>query len=140
MSLYNMLMGFNPACIYLLPMLGRKQEEYPRFRECFLEDGKIAVYTRVGGNNRGCGYGEEKLYEDPNFVTTYDDGFDSTYATYLFNVPEKWKSDFDKILNGKVMEVSDDYYNYVCDFYPLLNEKGIIKKIFRGEQDDEMGG
>lgn len=140
MSLYNMLMGFNPACIYLLPMLGRKQEEYPRFRDCFLEDGKIAVYTRVGGNNRGCGYGEEKLYEDPNFVTTYDDGFDSTYATYLFNVPEKWKSDFDKILNGKVMEVSDDYYNYVCDFYPLLNEKGIIKKIFRGEQDDEMGG
>ena len=139
MSLYNMLMGFNPACIYLLPMLGRKQEEYPRFRDCFLEDGKIAVYTRVGGNNRGCGYGEEKLYKDPNFVTTYDDGFDSTYATYLFNVPEKWKSDFDKILNGKVMEVSDDYYNYVCDFYPLLNEKGIIKKIFRGEQDDEMG-
>lgn len=136
MSLYNMLMGFNPACIYLLPMLGRKQEEYPRFRDCFLEDGKIAVYTRVGGNNRGCGYGEEKLYEDPNFVTTYDDDFDSTYATYLFNVPEKWKSDFNKILNGKVMEVSDDYYNYVCDFYPLLNEKGIIKKIFRGEQDE----
>lgn len=135
MSLYNMLMGFNPACIYLLPMLGRKQEEYPRFRDCFLEDGKIAVYTRVGGNNRGCGYGEEKLYEDPNFVTTYDDDFDSTYATYLFNVPEKWKSDFDKILNGKVMEVSDDYYNYVCDFYPLLNEKGIIKKIFRGKQE-----
>ena len=129
-------MGFNPACIYLLPMLGRKQEEYPRFRDCFLEDGKIAVYTRVGGNNRGRGYGEEKLYEDPNFVTTYDDGFDSTYATYLFNVPEKWKFDFDKILNGKVMEVSDDYYNYVCDFYPLLNEKGIIKKIFRGEQDE----
>lgn len=136
MSLYNMLMGFNPACIYLLPMLGRKQEEYPRFRDCFLEDGKIAVYTRVGGNNRGCGYGEEKLYEDPNFVTTYDDSFDSTYATYLFNVPEKWKSDFDKILNGKIMEVSDDYYNYVCDFYPLLNEKGIIKKIFRGEQNE----
>lgn len=131
MSLYNMLMGFNPACIYLLPMLGRKQEEYPRFRDCFLEDGKIAIYTRVGGNNRGCGYGEEKLYEDPNFFTTYDDGFDSTYATYLFNVPEKWKSDFDKILNGKFTEVSDDYYNYVCDFYPLLNEKGIIKKIFR---------
>lgn len=136
MSLYNMLMGFNPACIYLLPMLGRKQEEYPRFRDCFLEDGKIAVYTRVGGNNRGCGYGEEKLYKDPNFVATYDDDFDNTYATYLFNVPGKWKDDFDKIVSGNVKEVSDDYYKLVCNFYPLLTEKGIIKKIFRGEQDE----
>lgn len=134
MSLYNMLNGFNPACVILMPMLGRKQEEYPRFRDCFLEDGKIAIYTRVGGGNRGCGYGEEELYKDPNFVTTYDDEFDRTYATYLFNVPEKWKDDFEKICEGNIKEVSDEYYEYVCNFYPLLSEKGIIKMIFRGEE------
>lgn len=137
MSFYNMIMGYNnPACILLLPMLGRKQEDYPRFRDCFLEDDKIAIYTRVGGNNRGCGYGEEKLYKDPNFVATYDDDFDNTYATYLFNVPEKWKDDFNKIVSGNIKEVSDDYYKLVCNFYPLLTEKGIIEKIFRGEQDE----
>ena len=138
MSLYNMIMGYNTnACILLLPMLERKPEDYPRFRDCFLEeDDKIAIYTRVGGNNRGRGHGEEELYKDNNFVTNYDDDFDNTYATYLFNVPEKWKDDFDKIVSGNIKEVSDDYYKLVCNFYPLLTEKGIIKMIFRGKQDE----
>ena len=137
MSLYNMMNGFNPACIVLMPMLGRKQNEYPRFRDCFLEDGKIAIYTRVGGNNRGEGYGEEELYKDPNFVSTYDDSFDSTYGTYLFNCPEKWRADFDLICNGKLEEVTDEYVAYVKEFYPILAEKGIIDAIFRGESESE---
>lgn len=133
-GLYNIINGYNIACVLILPMLGRKQEEYPRFRDCFVEDGMIAIYTRVGGGNRGCGFGEEELYKDPNFIKTYDDDFDNTYATYLFNVPEKWKPDFNKIMDGNAKEVSDDYYNYVKEFYPVLAEKGIIDKVFRPSQ------
>ena len=45
MSLYNMMNGFNPACLFIMPMLGRKQEEYPRFRDCFVtEEKNIAIY------------------------------------------------------------------------------------------------
>ena len=56
MSFYNMINGYNPACVLLLPMLGRKIEEYTRFRDCFLtENNNIAVYTRAGGWNRNCG-------------------------------------------------------------------------------------
>ena len=131
MSLYNMLMGFNPACVVIMPMLGRKQEEYPRFRDCFVTDeGNIAIYTRVGGGNRDCGYGEEELYEDENFITTYDDEYDSTYGTYEFRVPEKWKADFDLIINGKSSEVSQEYIDYVKAFYPKLAAEGLIDKIF----------
>ena len=133
-GLYNIINGYNIACVLILPMLGRKQEEYPRFRDCFVEDGMIAIYTRVGGGNRGCGFGEEELYKDPNFIKTYDDDFDNTYATYQFNVPEKWKPDFNKIMDGNAKEVSDDYYNYVKEFYPVLAEKGIIDKVFRPSQ------
>lgn len=62
MSLYNMIEGFSPACLFIMPMLGRKQDNYPRFRDCFVtEEGNIAIYTRVGGGNRECGYGEEKI-------------------------------------------------------------------------------
>ena len=137
MSLYNSIMGFNPACVLILPMLGRKQEDYPRFRDCWVSnDGdKIEVFTRVGGNNRGCGFGEEELYKDPYFVSTYDDDFDNTYATYVFNVPDKWKPDFDLIITNKIKEVSDEYYQYVSDFYPKLAEAGIIESLFRGEQE-----
>ena len=135
MSLYNMMNGFNPACVFIMPMLGRKQDEWPRFRDCFVnEEGQIEIYTRVGGGNRGCGYGEEELYKDPNFVTSYDDDFDNTYATYVFNVPEVWKSDFDKIVSGKLGEVSDEYKKYLREFFPVLNEKGVFDAVFGEEK------
>lgn len=134
MSLYNMMNGFNPACVFIMPMLGRKQDEWPRFRDCFVsQDGNIEIYTRVGGANRGCGFGEEELYKDPNFITSYDDDFDNTYATYVFSVPEKWKEDFDKIVDGKIRETSLEYQNYLREFFPLLEEKGIFDKIFLEE-------
>ena len=135
MSLYNMLHGFNPACVFIMPMLGRKQDEWPRFRVCWVEDGNIAIYTRVGGGNRNCGYGEEELYKDPNFISTYDDDFDSTYATYLFSVPEKWKTDFDKILDGKFEQTSKEYQNYLREFFPEINKSGLFDKVFSQEKE-----
>ena len=126
-----MINGFNPACFYILPMLGRKENEYPRFRDCFVtEDHNIAVYTRVGGGNRNCGYGEEMLYEDETFIDTYDDEYDNTYATYVFKVPEKWKNDFDALISGNITQVSTEYIDYIRAFYPLLNEKGVVDKLF----------
>lgn len=137
MSLYNAIMGFNPACIALLPMLGRKQDEYPRFRDCFLSDDekRIVVYTRVGGGNRNCGYGEDELYADENFVCTYDDDFDSTYGYYEFNVPSKWKNDFDAMISNGVQAASDEYVLYVKEFYPEF--AGAIDKFF-GRANDEI--
>ena len=129
-------MGYNPACIMILPMLGRHTNEYPRFRDCFVEDGNIAIYTRVGGGNRNCGYGEEELYDDPNFISTYDDDFDTTYATYLFKVPDEWKEDFHKIINGRVEEISDKYYNYVSEFFPDLAKEGVIAEMFKRNQGE----
>lgn len=139
MSLYNLVNGFNPACIMLLPMLGRKSDEYPRFRDCFLssDEKHIDIYTRVGGNNRNCGFGEEELYKDPLFVETFDDDFDSTFATYRFNVPEKWKEDFDNIVSIKYGLVSDEYVAEVKKFYPMLDESGAIDKIFERVNDGE---
>ena len=136
MSLYNMMNGFNPACVLIMPMLGRKQDEYPRFRDCFVtEEKNIAIYTRVGGGNRNCGYGEEELYDDENFLTTYDDDFDSTYATYEFKVPEKWKADFDKILCGDFASVSVEYIEHLKQFYPKLAEQGVFDKIFNKQEE-----
>ena len=128
MGLYNMVYGFNPTCLFIMPLLGRRESEYPRFCGCFVEDGKIAIFTRVGGNNRDCGFGEEELYADPNFASTYDDEEDSTYGIYLFNVPEKWKSDFNKILDGRIEETSEEYKNYIKEFWPTMADK--LSEIF----------
>lgn len=137
MSLYNMVNGFNPACVLLMPMLGRKEEDYPRFRDCFVsEDGQnIVIYTRVGGGNRDCGFGEEELYEDENFIRTWDDEFDSTYGYYEFSVPEQWKNDFDLILMGKLQEVSNEYRNYLKEFFPILAENGLIDQLLDSNKE-----
>lgn len=131
-GLYNMIHGYNPACIFLMPMLGRQVDEYPRFRDCYLEDGLIAIFTRVGGNNRDQGYGEEELYKDENFVRTYDDSYDDTYGTYLFRVPEKWRDDFEKIIGGKIKDTSIDYHNLIYSWWPKLVESGYLNNVFYG--------
>jgi len=127
MSLYNIINGASPACFFILPMLGKHPDEYPRFRDCFIGENKrkktIDVYTRVGGGNRNCGYGEEELYKHPNFISTFDDDSDSTYATYRFSVPEKWKKDFSKIINGRLKEISIEYKSEIYRVFPKLKDK-----------------
>lgn len=63
-----------------------------------------------------------------------------TYATYLFNVPEKWKADFDLIVSEKLPEVSDEYYQLVCSFYPRLAEKGVIDSWLRPDKVQQTTG
>lgn len=124
MSFYNMLNGVNPATFFILPMLGKHPDSYPRFRDCFIgEDNNIHVFTRVGGGNRNEGFGEEKLYKHENFISTFDDDFDSTYGTYVFSVPEKWKNDFELIKKGEFKQVSTEYKIMIKDTFPKLKEK-----------------
>lgn len=131
MSFYNLLYGVGPATWYILPMLGKHPDEYPRFRDCFIGDDEnsIEVLTRVGGNNRNLGFGEEELEKHPNFLRTYDWGEDNTYGIYVFSVPEKWKEDFERIKASKYEEVSDEYINEICRVYPKLEEN--LRKQFR---------
>lgn len=130
MSIYNMMNGVNQATFFILPMLGEKHpDEYPRFRDCFIEDGKICVYTRVGGNNRYCGFGEEKLYEHPNYLESQDDDFDNTYASYYFAIPDEWKEDFDKITSGNIKNISQSYKERLYKVFPRLEEK--FDEIFK---------
>lgn len=54
MSLYNMVCGQNGAAGAILATLGLTTSDVGRFRDCFISEGEIAVYTRNGGGNREC--------------------------------------------------------------------------------------
>lgn len=116
-------------------MLGEKHPDaYPRFRDCFVKpdpmvnESEIYVYTRVGGGNRGAGYGEEELMKHPNFLRDWDDDFDKTFATYAFSVPDEWKADFDLIMDGKLKDISQAYKDRIYAVFPKLKEQ--FDKIF----------
>lgn len=142
MSMYNMLHGMNPATFLILPMLGKHPDNYPRFRDCFITDeeadveDKIIIYTRTGGGNRD-GYEAENaaMQAMPTFVRDYDDPFDCTYANFVFDVPEEWKEDYDKITTQRTSEISDEYKARLYEVYPKLKEK--FDKMFNPEEGEE---
>lgn len=131
MSLYNLINGATPATFFVLPMLGKHPDQYPRFRDCFLSDQErpeyndhIHIYTRTGGNNREDYEGSnQEMQSMPGFVADYDDDFDNTYASWIFKVPEKWASDFAKIKSGNIKEISAEYRAELYRVYPNLKEK-----------------
>ena len=108
MSLYNLIHGHNPIAPLLLHALGNP--EVPRYRDCYLDDERIAIYTRTGGGNRDAYESEERCRanypeyfegDDPvtgpwnadlralsGYIYDDDDEFDSTYATFYFKIPE----------------------------------------------------
>ena len=49
-----MLFGMNPLSSVILATLGLRTADVGRFRDCFICNGEIAVYTRNGGGNRHC--------------------------------------------------------------------------------------
>ena len=51
-GLYNALFGVNPIADTLLFTLGYTREDCGRFRDCYIENNKIIIYTRNGGGNR----------------------------------------------------------------------------------------
>lgn len=112
MSLYNALFGRNPFAPLLLAMLHLEEVETGRFRDCYLARGtaqerqdlppeelaqkerRIVVFTRNGGGNRESYERQIELMRlHPEFVTDYDDDFDSTYATFEFRVPKEFGSE-----------------------------------------------
>jgi hypothetical protein len=127
MSLYNMLFGKNPMAATALAVLGvDSPAKIPRFRDAYFteKDGIpiIVIHTRTGGGNRDF-YENERTcktnYPDyftdsdeppsgpwnddlralPGFICDMDSEFDSTYADFFFNVPEKHRADVEQLLS-----------------------------------------
>lgn len=90
MSMYNMLFGYDELAPTLMAALKIDPKDVGRYRDCYLnEDGSfIVVLTRTGGGNRA-EYKEanRELAKHTLYADDEDDGFDSTYAYFYFNVP-----------------------------------------------------
>lgn len=131
MSLYNLINGVTNATFFVLPMLGKHPDEYPRFRDCFTNDPEhpeydnhIHIYTRTGGGNRESYESENAaLQAMAGFVCDFDDSFDSTFASWIFRVPEQWQDDYRKVITGNIKGLSRAYQDQLRRVYPRLNEK-----------------
>lgn len=99
MSLYNMVVGTDPACGMVLGVLGFTKDnldQIPRLRDAYVdvsgESLRLVILTRTGGNNRD-DYAEQNtaMTKLAGYVDDYDDSFDSTFAHWRYEVPEQYK-------------------------------------------------
>lgn len=151
MSLYNALFGTNPIASLLLKILDIDQAKGKyksgRFRDIYLNaDGtKIILLTRNGGGNRE-DYFPENIKEHPNYLTDYDDSFDSTYAYIEFSVPKQFEEEIKKLATGKEPEKLSEKFQRVVealeenkDTEETRRAKEVGKKIFKKmEQGDKV--
>lgn len=107
MSLYSAIFGLNDRAGVLLACLGLSTSDVPRFRDCYLRDNAIVVYTRTGGGNReyyekvanGSEPRNPDLRKNPYYITDMDCDFDSTYAYFIFKYPPEYAELLTKIHN-----------------------------------------
>lgn len=127
MSLYNMLFGENELADAILATLGLTKSNFGRYRDCFITENKIAVYTRNGGGNReDYQHIFDTLSTHPNYLYDKDDEFDYTYATIYFSFPEEFKEELMKLDSGEKFDPSQRWLEKIEE----------IRKNKRGERND----
>lgn len=151
MSLYNTLFGTNPMAPLLLKILGIDQPDGKyrsgRFRDVHLnaKGTTIILFTRNGGGNRES-YFPKNIREHPNYLTDYDDSFDSTYAYIEFSVPTRFQEALKKLATGKEPEkISVKFQRVIQDLKngkttkETEKAKEVGKRVFkRIEQGDRI--
>ena len=101
MSLYNMIFGMNQHADFILATLGLTRGDVGRFRDAYVSEGNIAVYTRNGGGNRYDYQGTlDALAAHPQYIRDEDDDFDCTYCTIYFSFPDQWKDELSALESG----------------------------------------
>ncbi|MCP5018383.1 MAG: hypothetical protein GY938_24365 [Ketobacter sp.] len=120
-----MVHGQNPHAMMCILMLG--SPDIPRFRDAYIDDDEIAIYTRTGGGNRtyyesaeDCkknypeyffgpdnpsGPWNSDLRDHPGYLRDEDDEFDSTYATFYYSIPESFQGVVDALKDAGMCEV-----------------------------------
>ena len=144
MGLYNMLFGVNQTAPLLLAILGFKEADIPRFRDCYISNGQIVIYTRTGGGNRGyyeslescrANYPEyfnggddepkgpwnDDLRQSPYYVDDDDDDYDSTYAYFRFNYPPEYAEDLKALAERVKTYTPSEKWNALFDSFKKGN-------------------
>lgn len=90
MGMYNMILGHSYFAGAILAVLGMEPKSFGRFRDAYMQDGLMVVFTRCGGGNRD---DYENVFEmarqHPLFVDAVDDDYDSTYCSFRFRLPKQ---------------------------------------------------
>jgi len=128
MSLYNALFGVNPFANALLSILDTDISQVPRFRDVYVENDQIIIYTRTGGGNRdhyeNCtdGPSNADLRKIPGYLWDADDDFDNTFAYFYYAIPESAQKGV-----ARIVELTGDRPK-PNEAWKLTIESGVVRR------------
>lgn len=137
MSFYNMLFGCNPNREIILALIGLKENDVERFRDCGIdsENKHIYIYTRTGGGNRD-DYLNELLTNNIYYLYDEDDEYDCTYSTYYFKFPEDIEQDILDFLDLTNKGISAKLINRILEvFNRPETENDKYTKVYKEQMD-----
>lgn len=103
-NFYNMLFGNNAdQSGFLLSLLELTRADFGRYRDIYVTEDHIVVYTRCGGGNRE-DYEDvfDEMEDHPLFDYDEDDDFDFTYASFYFKHPEEYSDLLKEMAQGTI--------------------------------------
>lgn len=93
-NLYNQMFGYNPYADEILRLMGLDRRKMGRFRDAFVCQGEVVVYTRLGNTVAMGKFTPQEmeafrkyLRSHPRYLREATDTRDSTYCTFYFAVP-----------------------------------------------------
>lgn len=134
--MYGLLFGKNPNTEVVLALLGLKECDVERFRDCGIdaEAKRIYVYTRTGGGNRE-DYPNQILRDNPLFDYDCDDESDCTYATFYFKFPEDLGDRVLEVANPRERGISKEVIARICDAIEREpNERDLFRATYEKQQ------
>lgn len=105
--MYDALFKYNSLLPQCLMLANVRVNEVERLRDAVLKKDKkygyiVEVLTRTGGSNRSS-FPNTNLIINFNYIKSYDDNYDNTYAHFFFKVDPDWLEliDLEKIYKNQ---------------------------------------
>jgi len=127
----------NRSYTYILPLTGVSIGEYKNLLQCFVGDknkpelkNKIFLLTEKS-KEAWFEYYDKTIQDHLLYETEYD--CDDYHKMYVFDIPEKYRKNYFKFLNGQYSQFDDAYKRHVLSFHGITNRSEVGKVLYRAE-------
>jgi hypothetical protein len=112
--MYNLACGSNSIAPMLLQIINLPLENIPRYRDCYLTEDSVVVYTRTGGGNRAAFDGSNAMLQNhPLYIKDEDDNMDCTYAHFYFSFPPEYEKQLTELFASGATASPTDKWNLI---------------------------
>lgn len=144
-SVYRKIFDYNRSLYLLSPMIlaSNHNEKIKTLTDCFLGKDKnsIVLYCKLGRNNRMLSFHEVIFLKSiPGLIDIKEDEVNDDYLLFRYEIPSKWRNDFNLIVSGRCENISQEYFKKIISTHQHFfeNNKDMVSYIYDHTICDEL--